>query len=106
MRTREREPHRSDLSDKQSVLIDLMITAWRQDRVARSATGDPGACDLREAVNAIFYQSRTGCQWRYPPNDFPAWSAVFYYTRSGARTDWISGSGNFCAAGCGREPAD
>lgn len=41
--------------------------------------GDPGASDLREVVNAIFYQNRTGCQWRYPPHDFPAWSAVSYY---------------------------
>lgn len=31
-----------------------MITAWKQDRVARSATGDLGSCDLREVVNAIF----------------------------------------------------
>ncbi len=56
-----------------------MITAWKEERVARSATGDPGACDLREVVNAIFYQNRTGCQWRYLPHDLPAWSAVFYY---------------------------
>jgi transposase len=56
-----------------------MITAWKQDRVARSATGDPGSCDLKEVVNAIFYQNRTGCQWRYLPHDLPAWSAVFYY---------------------------
>ncbi|OEJ62422.1 transposase [Streptomyces agglomeratus] len=60
-------------------MIEPMITAWKQDRVARSATGDPGSCDLREVVNAIFYQNRTGCQWRLLPHDFPAWSAVFYY---------------------------
>jgi transposase len=47
--------------------------------VARSATGDAGSCDLREVVNAIFYQNRTGCQWRYLPHDLPVWSAVFYY---------------------------
>ncbi|WP_153547173.1 transposase [Streptomyces sp. RB17] len=75
----EREPYPSDLSDEQWMLIEPMITAWKQDRVARSATGDPGACDLREVVNAIFYQNRTGCQWRYLPHDLPAWSAVFYY---------------------------
>lgn len=45
----------------------------------RSATGDPGARDLREVVNAIVSQNRTGCQWRYPPHDFPAWPAVFPY---------------------------
>ncbi|GGS20469.1 hypothetical protein GCM10010269_69220 [Streptomyces humidus] len=75
----EREPYPSDLSDEQWALIEPMITAWKQDRVARSATGDPGSCDLREVVNAIFYQNRTGCQWRYLPHDLPSWSAVFYY---------------------------
>ncbi|WP_241681629.1 transposase, partial [Streptomyces sp. CB01881] len=44
-----------------------------------SSTGDPGSCDLREIVNAIFHQNRTGCRWRYPPHDLPSWSAVFYY---------------------------
>jgi transposase len=60
-------------------LIEPMITAWKQDRVARSATGDPGSCDLKEVVNAIFYQNRTGCPCRYLPHDLPAWSAVFSY---------------------------
>lgn len=60
----EREPYPSDLSDAQGALIEPMITAWKQDRVARSATGDPGSCDLKEVVNAIFYQNRTGCQGR------------------------------------------
>jgi transposase len=75
----ERETYPSDLADEQWVLIEPVITAWKRERVARSATGDPGSCDLREVVNAIFYQNRTGCQWRYLPHDFPAWSAVFYY---------------------------
>ncbi|GGT79437.1 IS5 family transposase [Streptomyces atratus] len=75
----ERRPYPSDLSDEQWALIEPMITAWKQDRVSRSATGDPGACDLREVLNAIFYQNRTGCQRRYLPHDLPAWSAVFYY---------------------------
>ncbi|MFI8281388.1 transposase [Streptomyces sp. NPDC085929] len=75
----KREPYLSDLSDGQWALIELMITAWKQDRAARSATGDSGSCDLREVVNAIFYQNRAGCQWRLLPHDFPAWSAVFYY---------------------------
>ncbi|MGW3941337.1 transposase, partial [Streptomyces phaeochromogenes] len=64
----EREPYPSDLADEQWALIEPMITAWKLDRVARSATGDPGSCDLREVVNAIFYQNRTGCQWRYLPH--------------------------------------
>lgn len=72
-------PHATDLSDQQWALIEPMVTGWKQDRVARSATGDPGSCDLREVVNALLYQNRTGCQWRLLPHDLPAWSAVFYY---------------------------
>lgn len=49
---------------------------------------DPGDCDLREVVNAIFYRNRTGCQWRFLPHDLPSWSAVFYcFTLS--RTDGL-----------------
>lgn len=34
---------------------------------------------MREIVNAIFYQSRTGCQWEYLPHDLPPPGAVKYY---------------------------
>ncbi len=71
MRGVKREPYLSDLSDEQWALIEPMITGWKQERVARSATGDSGSCDLREVVNAIFYQNRTGCQWRMLPHDLP-----------------------------------
>jgi transposase len=75
----ERMPYATDLSDEQWALIEPLVTAWKQERVARSATGAPGSCDLREVVNALLYQNRTGCQWRLLPHDLPAWSAVFYY---------------------------
>ncbi|WWQ69363.1 IS5 family transposase (plasmid) [Streptomyces sp. Q6] len=75
----KRDPYPSDLTDEQWALIEPMITAWKQGRVKRSATGDPGSCDLREVMNAIIYQNRTGCQWHYLPHDLPSWSAVFYY---------------------------
>ncbi|WBO61506.1 IS5 family transposase [Streptomyces camelliae] len=35
---------------------------------------------MREIVNAILYQARTGCQWHYPPHDLPPKSAVYYYS--------------------------
>lgn len=90
----EREPYPSDLADAQWALIEPMITAWKQERVARSATGDPGGCDLRDVVNAIFYQNRTGCQWRHLPHDRPAWSRRRCSTtsRCGARTGSTSRS--------------
>ena len=66
LRCMDRQAYPSDLSDEQWALIEPMITAWKQDRVARSATGDPGSCDLREIVNAIFYQNRYGLSVALP----------------------------------------
>lgn len=34
---------------------------------------------MREIVNAILYQGRTGCQWAYLPHDLPPKSATYYY---------------------------
>ena len=34
---------------------------------------------MRDVVDAIFYILRTGCQWRYLPNDFPPKSTVWRY---------------------------
>ena len=37
--------------------------------------------DLRSVVDAILYLVKTGCQWRYLPEDFPKWQLVYYYFR-------------------------
>lgn len=34
---------------------------------------------MREVVNAIFYQLRSGGAWRLLPHDFPNWSTVYGY---------------------------
>jgi len=34
----------------------------------------------RVIVNAIVYVNRTGCPWRYLPNDFPPWRTVYGYS--------------------------
>ncbi|MDN3249095.1 transposase [Streptomyces sp. ZSW22] len=54
-----------------------MITAWKDRH--RSVSGHQGAYDMREIVNAILYQGRTGCQWAYLPHDLPQKSATYYY---------------------------
>jgi transposase len=33
----------------------------------------------REILNAIFYVLRTGCQWRYLPQEFAPWKTVYTY---------------------------
>ncbi|WP_374772567.1 IS5 family transposase [Streptomyces sp. NBC_01310] len=73
----ERKPYPSDLSDEQWSLIEPVITAWKDRH--RSVSGHQGAYAMREIVNAILYQSRTGCQWAYLPHDLPQKSATYYY---------------------------
>ena len=73
----ERKPYPSDLSDEQWSLIEPVITAWKNRH--RSVSGHQGAYDMREIVNAILYQGRTGCQWAYLPHDLPQKSATYYY---------------------------
>lgn len=44
---------------------------------------------MREIVNALLYQGRTGCQWDLLPHDLPPRGAVMYYFtkwRGGRRT--------------------
>ncbi|WP_374200768.1 IS5 family transposase [Streptomyces bambusae] len=73
----ERKPYPSDLSDGQWSLIEPVITAWKDRH--RSVSGHQGAYAMREIVNAILYQGRTGCQWAYLPHDLPPKSVTYYY---------------------------
>ena len=41
--------------------------------------GRPRKTDLRDVLDAIFYITRTGCQWRYLPGDLPPKSTVWRY---------------------------
>lgn len=61
----------SDISDREWELIKPLIE--------QNGLGRPRKVNIREVINAIFYISRTGCQWRYLPKDFPDWPTVRYY---------------------------
>lgn len=79
-------PYPSDLSEAQWALIEPVITAWKDRH--RSVSGHQGAYAMREIVNAILYQSRTGCQWAYLPHDLPPKSAnVLLLRRLAGRRD-------------------
>src|SRR5215213_6827623 len=67
-----RDPYPSDLTDEQWAVLAPSLGQ-------RSGPGRPPTVDLRAVVNALFYQARTGCPWRYLPRDFPHWTAVRYY---------------------------
>jgi putative transposase len=74
----KRESYPSDLTDEQwAVLEDLVPSA------------KPGGCprqhDMREVLNALFYQAREGCSWRALPHDFGIpWKTVYNYFRAWA----------------------
>jgi transposase len=72
-----RPTYPSDLTDEQWAVVGPFLQAWK-DRHP-SVSGHQGRYELREIVNAIFYQNRTGCQWAYLPHDLPPKSATYYY---------------------------
>lgn len=73
----ERKAYPSDLTDEQWEVVGPFLRAWKAKHP--SVSGHQGRYELREIVNAIFYQNRTGCQWAYLPHDLPPKSATYYY---------------------------
>ncbi|WP_405561222.1 IS5 family transposase [Streptomyces canus] len=73
----ERKPYKTDLSDEQWALVEPVITAWKAAHP--SVSGHQGRYAMREIVNALLYQGRSGCQWDLLPHDFPPPGAVKYY---------------------------
>lgn len=64
----------SDLTDSEWNLISYCFPK-------PAKRGRPRRHSFRELVNAIFYVSKTGCQWRYLPKDFAPWGTVYHYFR-------------------------
>ncbi len=73
----ERKPYKTDVSDEQWALVEPVIAAWKA--VHPSVSGHQGRYAMREIVNALFSQGRTGCQWELLPHGFPPAGAVKYY---------------------------
>jgi putative transposase len=77
------KPYPTNLSDEQCPLLEPMLPP--PFLVGRKRT-----VDLRQVLNAIFYLSRTGCPWRYLPQEFPKWNIVHYYFRLWRDLDWFA----------------
>ena len=66
-----RKPYPSDMTDEQWAIAEPLIPV--------PALGRPREVEMREVLNAIFYQARSGCQWDMLPHDLPPRSTVNDY---------------------------
>jgi putative transposase len=74
----------SDLTDAEWQLIDYCFPK-------PAKTGRPREHAFRELVNAIFYLTKTGCQWRNLPEHFARWGTVYHYFRLWKRNGlWVA----------------
>lgn len=67
---------------KKNYPSDLSNLEWEQIRnifETSNGIGRRPKHTKREILNAIFYISRTGCQWTYLTKDFPPWKTVYTY---------------------------
>jgi len=64
----------SDLTDRQWQVIKKIIADKRKRR-------NP----LRKVVDALLYITKSGCQWRMLPKEYPVWQSVYYYFRKWKR---------------------
>lgn len=67
-----RKPYPSDLTDEQWAILEPLIPS------AKSG-GAPRTADMREVVNTLFYQNRSGCQWDMLPHDLAPKSTAYDY---------------------------
>src|ERR687885_1172657 len=68
----KRKTYDSDLNPFEQICIAPYVAQ-------KPGSGRNRTVDILEVVNALCYMTRTGCQWRLLPHDFPAWQHVAYY---------------------------
>lgn len=67
-----RKPYRTDLTDAQWKLIKPLIPPAKFG-------GRPREVDMREVLNTLLYQDRSGCPWELLPHDLLPKSTVYDY---------------------------
>jgi len=71
----------SNLTDSQWDLI--------KDHFSTGNYGKSRKYSQRELVNAVFYITKTGCQWHFLPHDFPPYKTVYsFYKRAKDKGIW------------------
>lgn len=67
-----RKAYSTDLTDEQWAIVEPYMPKPKR-------RGRKRKVEMREVMNAILYISRTSCQWRNVPHDFPPKSTVWDY---------------------------
>src|SRR5262245_60088224 len=67
-----RKPYPSDLTDDQWAILEPLVPPAKHG-------GAPRTVDVREVLNTLFYQNRSGCQWDMLPHDLLPRSTVYDY---------------------------
>lgn len=67
-----RKPYKTDLTDAQWKIAKPLIPPAKPG-------GRPRETDMREVLNTLLYQARTGCQWELLPHDLLSKSTVWDY---------------------------
>lgn len=75
MTSSERKRYPSDMTDQQWEIAIEVIPRPRRSKKG----GRPRSVDMREVLNTIFYQCRSGCQWDMLPHDLLPKSTVYDY---------------------------
>ena len=70
--SKPRKAYATDLTNEQWAILEPLIPP------AKSG-GRPRKVVMREVLNSIFYQDRTGCQWELLPHDLLPKSTVYEY---------------------------
>lgn len=67
-----RKSYLTDLTDEQWEVLEPLLPEAKPG-------GRPRTTDLRDVLNALLYQNRTGCQWDMLPHDLLPKSTVYEY---------------------------
>jgi putative transposase len=70
-----RKPYKTDLTDAQWAVLEPLIPAAKHG-------GRPREVDMRQVVNTLFYQARTGVPWDYLPHDLTPKSTAYDYFKA------------------------
>ena len=72
--SKTRKSYPSDVKDDEWEFVVPYLTLMTEDAPQREYP-------LRAVFNALRYVVKTGCPWRYLPNDFPPWTVVYQQAR-------------------------